>query len=167
VRRWRRRGLPEDVRTALRLERGEHVLAHATDTAGRSVVATDLGLHLQTPTGGFRRLGWEAIDQVSWDQDAATLHVREADGGAAQAIPMREPGMLPETVRERVNSTIVISEHVRLAGNRGVRLVARRSPRGGAVRWEMLFDRGIDPEDPSTRALAESALDHLRRQTGV
>jgi hypothetical protein len=143
------------------------VLAHATDTGGRPVVATDLGLHLQTASGGYRMLGWELIGRVWWDRDAATLHLREVHGGAARSIPLADPRSLPETVRERVTSTIVVSEHVPLSGARGVRLVARRAPRGGEVRWEMVFDRGIDSADASTRALAETALDHLRQQTGV
>ena len=155
------------MRTALQLEPGEHVLAHATDTAGRAVVATDLGLHLQTASGGYRRLGWDLIGRASWDRDASTLHVREVNDGATRSIPLAEPKALPETVRDRVTSTILVSEHVPLAGTRGVRLVARRVPRTGDVRWEMVFDRGVDASDAAIRALAEAALEHLRQQTGV
>jgi hypothetical protein len=74
---------------------------------------------------------------------------------------------VPETVRERVTSTLVVSHHVPLQGKRGVWLSARRSPADSEVRWTMLFDAGLDPTDPGLRTLAAAALEELRESTGV
>ncbi|MFC7105981.1 hypothetical protein ACFQQB_39570 [Nonomuraea rubra] len=78
-----------------------------------------------------------------------------------------EPRMLPETVRERVNSTIVVNKHVSLPGRGGVRLVARRRPGGEVLGWTFVFDEGLDPADPGLRAQAEQALEGVRRSMGV
>ncbi|GEP40681.1 hypothetical protein NPS01_43440 [Nocardioides psychrotolerans] len=74
-------------------------------------------------------------------------------------ITIAEPGRLLELVRERVTASIVLQRHVAVTGRRGVRVIARRAPRGRAdIAWFFEYDEGIDPEDSSVRASAEAAL---------
>nr|BFE88148.1 hypothetical protein GCM10020093_107490 [Planobispora longispora] len=47
-----------------------------------------------------------------------------------------------------------------------MRLVARRAEDDRTV-WEFVFDEGLDPGDPGLRALAEQALEGVRRSFGV
>jgi len=167
MRLFRRGGLPAEVRARLTLERGERVLAHARAVAGSYVVATDRALYHEQ-RGRYDRLGWEAVEKATWDDEAATIDVTETRSArAVHRLRLAEPGYLPETVRERVMSTIVVSQHVRLVGARGVRIVGRRSAAQGELRWTLTFDRGLDPDDPGVRAAAEQALTELRVQTGV
>lgn len=92
--------------------------------------------------------------------------VREV-GGARHTVHLSEPGSVPETVRERVTSTVVVSTHVKLPGG-GVRIAARRPAKGpGEPRWTLVFDPGLDPTDAGLLAQAEQAMEEIRRQTGL
>lgn len=149
--RWR--NLP----TGLALEKGERVLAVSGET-----VATDAALHFMN-SGSHTRLPWERVEQAAW-RDGVLL-VREV-GGARHTVPLTEPGSVPETVRERVTATVVVSTHVRLPGG-GVRIAARRPAKGGEPRWTLVFDPGLDPTDAGLLAQAEQAMEEIRRQTGL
>lgn len=153
----RRKSLPDGIT----LERGERVLSVSGET-----VATDSALHFpsEASPGIFVRLPWERVQRAGWKD--GVLAVQEIDG-ATHGVPLVEPGTVPETVRERVTATIVVSSRVRLPAG-GVRITARRPAKGaGEPRWAFLFDRGLDPADPGLRAQAEQALEEIRRQTGL
>ncbi|TDD76799.1 hypothetical protein [Actinomadura rubrisoli] len=153
------------VPSGLALQRGERPLASAPTRGGSHVVATTTALHLPTESGGFTRLPWEHVDQASWKD--GWLHVHETSGGAEHHVRLTDPGSVPETVRERVTSTIAVSHHAKLPGGAKVRIAGRRPASGGDVRWSFVFDAGLDPDDPGLRAQAEQALQDLRRQTGL
>ncbi|PZG36199.1 hypothetical protein C1I98_27040 [Spongiactinospora gelatinilytica] len=143
----------------------DRVLAHAgtTDDEGHDdghVVATDRALYLP---GGIR-VPWYLIDRGEWDE--AGLRLLTTDG-ARHVLRVPEPGRLPDVVRERVTWSILVSRHVTLPGRGGVRLVARRVPDQEQPAWEFVFDEGLDPDDPGLRALAEQALESLRRSYGI
>jgi hypothetical protein len=166
-------GVPQAVKTALRLARGERVLAASRAADDSYIVATGRALYRGwgrpgSPEDGHWRLPYEDILRVVWDDEAELLRVWEPslpDGYTE--VPLPDPGAVPETVRERVTSTLVVSHHVPLQGKRGVWLSARRSPAESEVRWTMLFDAGLDPTDPGLRTLAAAALEELRESTGV
>jgi hypothetical protein len=149
-----RRRLPE----GLTLAKGERVLAVSGET-----VATDTALHFEDGTG-FTRLPWEKVEQAAWKD--GVLVVREV-GGGRHTVRLTDPGSVPETVRERVTATVVVSTHVKLPGG-GVRIAARRPARGGGEpRWTFVFDPGLDPTDAGLLAQAEQAMEEIRRQTGL
>ncbi|ACY98725.1 MULTISPECIES: hypothetical protein [Thermomonospora] len=160
-----RNRLPASVRARLELARGERPLAFAPTRGGSHVVATTLALHLPTGDGGFVRLPWERIDRAVWEN--GRLVVQETSAGPTHRIGLTDPGSVPETVRERVTSTVVVSHPATLPGGGRVRITGRRSPATGEVRWAMLFEAGLDPDDPGLRAQAEQVLEDLRRQTGL
>jgi hypothetical protein len=153
------RRLPTDVRKSLTTEPGERVLTFAPSGDGH-LVATTLALHL--PDGV--RVPYEDVDKAAWDEQGLLLITT---GGVRHQVPVAEPRLVPETVRERVNATIVVNKHVNLPGRGGVRLVARRKPGGEVGGWTFVFDDGLDPDDPGLRALAEQALEGVRRSMGV
>lgn len=152
--------LPAEARKALALEKGERVLTFAAADEGH-VVATDLALHLPGPL----RVPYEEIDRAVWDEHGL-LTVLTTDGRRHHAR-VAQPRSVPEALRERVNATIVVSKRVELPGRGGVRLVARRKPGGEVLGWTFIYDEGLDPEDPGLRALAEQALEGVRRSMGV
>ena len=70
-------------------------------------------------------------------------------------------------MRERVTASVVLQRHVPLAGRRGLRVIARRAPRGNQpVAWFYEYDEGVDPADPAVRAAAEAALRDAREELG-
>ncbi|MEU5860416.1 MULTISPECIES: hypothetical protein [unclassified Nonomuraea] len=153
------RRLPADVRRSLDVRPGERVLTF-TETGDGHLVATNLALFLSDGT----RVPYEEIDKASWDDEGLRV---VTVGGARYFERVAEPRMVPETVRERVNSTIVVNKRVSLPGRGGVRLVARRPPGGEVLGWTLVFDEGLDPADPGLRAQAEQALEGVRRSMGV
>lgn len=179
--RWRRQvTVPASARAALALEPGERVLAVAAapaDAGGGTrdnvsgavphVIATDRALHVPAAGGGLARIRYESIAKVSWDGDLATLTVVLPEPEGRLDLPLAEPGYLPETVRERVQSTIVYSQHVPLDGRRGVLVSARRAPGAEQTRWVVVFDAGLDRNDPRLRERAERVVAELRAQTGI
>lgn len=168
------------ARSALRLGRGERVLAVGQSPDGSYLLATTHALHrvpapppagspaADTGEGGGWRLPYEDILRAVWDDETASLRVWEPSLPAGQVeVPLVKPGRLPETVRERVTSTLIVSQHVPLRGRRGVWLTARRRPGDTEVRWTLVFDAGLDASDSSLRTRAAAALEDLRQRTGI
>jgi hypothetical protein len=152
--------LPPEVRKSLATEPGERVLTFAPGAVAGYVVATNLALHLTDGT----RVPYERIDKATWDEQGVRVLTTD---GTSHIEHVSEPRLVPETLRERVNATIVVNKHVDLPGRGGVRLVLRRRPGGEMLGWTMVFDDGLDPEDPGVRAQAEQALEGVRRSMGV
>jgi hypothetical protein len=150
------RRLPADVA----IDPDDRVLTHARTAQGGYAVATDRALYLP----GGTRLPWYTIDRGVWDEDGLRILTTK---GETHSVSLPSPGRLPEAVRERVTNSIVASRHVPLTDLGGVRLVARRVPGKDQPVWELLFDAGLDPSDPGLRALAEQALEEVRRSLGV
>ena len=165
--RWKRgTRLPDQVRESLDLAHGEQVLAAAPDATGGWVVATDAALFV-----GSRRVGWESIARAAWDDDSSVLTVeamRSADERPQVLRPvLPEPGFVPETVRERVESSIVATRRVRVRAGVGLRVVARAVPRSDELLWQVVLDPGLDVEDPQVQAASDGATAELRRELGV
>jgi hypothetical protein len=156
---------PPQVRTRVP---GERVLAWM-DTGGSSMVATSAALVLpegMTP----ERVPWDLVLRVTWEPHAVEVVAQESPGGRPLTHRVRiegEPGALPGVVRERVNASIVVQDHVELDGERGARFVARRTPGSSELRWSVVFDPGLDPGDPVLRRRADEALANLRTALGV
>jgi hypothetical protein len=127
------------------------------------VVATDRALFVDA-----RRLAWADVAHAEWDDDRALLSVqpmRREDGVLRVRLP--SPERVPETVRERVTASVVLSRHVPVRGGAGVRVIARQSAASGELGWQVAVDAPLDPDDPQVRAVAEAALAELRRELGA
>jgi hypothetical protein len=142
---------------------GEVVLARGTSQTGEAVLATPLAL--QVPDRDLR-IPWDRVASATWDDPI--LRVVTTGPRETYELALHEEGQLPEVIRERVQASILVSEHVMLRGDSGARFSARREPAGDAeVRWTVTFDAGLDPQDADLRELAERALDRLRLTYGV
>lgn len=167
--------LADDPGLIGRLRPGERVLAAAlatatpgqVDTASDEVVGGTAG-SLYLPGGAV--LGWNEIDQAVWHFDESRLEVVSLPiGGPARSyqIQLAVPGRLPELVRERVTSSIVVNQHVPLSGRRGAKIIARRVPDTDRLDWIVVYDAGIDGDDPDIKERVRAAVDVLRRDLGV
>ncbi|MEZ5115839.1 MAG: hypothetical protein R2737_06175 [Candidatus Nanopelagicales bacterium] len=169
-----RRGLPPAARESLDLVGGERPIAWGAGPrlAGREeppyVVATDRALHvgaLWAPS----RIPWDRISRATWQDPVLELTVQLRPGGRPDTVRLEldDPGEVPVVVRERVQASIVVSQHVPMEGEKGARIVARRDSDTGELRWSVVFDTGLDPRDPDLRARADEALADLRASWGV
>jgi hypothetical protein len=129
------------------------------------VVVTAAALYVPDRSG-HRRLPFDQVASAVWSDD--TLEVVLV-GPARESFRVRldEPGEVPPVVRERVTSSIVLSEHVLLEGPLGALITARRVPGRDGLRWSVVFDAGLDPSDPALRLKADAAIVELRSSTGV
>ncbi|WP_244929099.1 hypothetical protein [Nocardioides sp. W7] len=148
------------------VERGERLLAW-TESPDGTVGGTRDALYL--PDGS--RLPWEEVEAADWDHDESTLTVTEVGSWGElrgqHRLLIEEPGRLLELVRERVTASVVLQRHVAVDGRRGLRVIARRAPRGDRpLVWVFEYDEGVDPDDPVVRALAEDALAAARTEVG-
>jgi hypothetical protein len=151
--------LPSDVRSALRLDRRERVLAWANGPSGEWYVGTDRALHVVTGAG-YRRLPWEQIDNASWHADEMTLLVSEvsAEHLPPHSFPVAEGGRLLELLRERVTRSVLLRQFEPVRGKSGVSVIARRSPVGeGPVTWSTVYSLGLEPADQAVVAAVRRA----------
>jgi hypothetical protein len=154
-----------------RLEPDERVVSWAPASGG-AVVATQLGLWLP---GNPDRLPWHLIDKATWRDGILTVVPAEDSGDGvlieqpARAVRLDAPRDIPPTVRTRVQNAIAFTRHHPLPGDgrRGVRVVGRRVPGRDGVRWQLVFDDGVDRDDPAVRAVADEYVEQARVELGL
>lgn len=152
------------------LDRDERVVSWASAAGGGAVVATPLGLWLP----GTDRLPWHLVIKATWREGALTVvPAVDAGDGVLDPQPPRSvrldvPRDLPQTVRVRVQRGISFTRHHPLPGtDGGVRVVGRRVPGRDGVSWQLVFDAGVDRDDPAVRAAAAAYVESARVELGV
>lgn len=157
-----------------RLDPDERVVSWAPAPGG-AVVATPLGLWLP---GVPDRLPWHLIDKVIWRSNTLTLIPAVDSGGGVlveqppRSVRLEQPRDVPQNVRARIEKAIAFTRHHPLPGaegagvRRGVRVVGRRVPGQDGVSWQLVFDPGVDRDDPAVRAAASAFVDQARAELG-
>jgi len=167
--------LPPAVSAALDLVKGERVLSSGVDdNTGGYVVATTFALAVVTSTAltptserVFRR-PWLFVDAGSWEPETATLTVTWTDGRRAGQWSFRDqPTRLPETLRERVQASVVIATRLNLGDRRTGRVAIRQDFQTRELIAQTILGRYTRADDPEVQAHIESALAHLRDQVGL
>lgn len=167
--------LPPAITAALGLAKGERVLAFAVDdNTGRYVVATTFALAVVAQTAvtssadRILRRRWLSVDAGSWEPETATLTVTWTDGGRGAQWSFRDqPTHLPETLRERVQASVVIASRLNLGDRRTGRVAIRQDFETRELIPQTILGRYTRADDPEVRAHVEAALAHLRDQVGL
>jgi hypothetical protein len=151
---------------------GETVLAASTAEDGTVLAGTRDAFYAQAPGADVVRVPWEQVEAADWDRDTETFRLSEVGAWGEprreHVAVLSEPGRLLELVRERVTASVVLQRHVRVQGRRGLRVIARRAPRGDRpVEWMYEYDVGVDPDDPQVATAAREALEVARRDVGL
>jgi len=190
TRRAPRPDLPPAIERALELAKGERVLAFAIDdNTGGYVVATTYALAVFRLAGGasgretssveaasveaasverILRRRWLSVDAGAWEPVTATLTVTWADGRRAGQWSFRDQEtMLPETVRERVQASVVLSTRLDLGDRRTGRVAIRQDFATRELIPQTILGRYARADDPEVQAHVQAALAHLRDQVGL
>jgi len=157
--------LPTEVRTTVR----GRPLAAACAEDGTWLVGTRDALFVVGPSPVT--LPWEQVQHADWDQDTSTLTVERVEEYGAPvtrwSFVLPEPGGLVPLLRERVSASVLLQRRVPIEKKRGLTVIARRPPAGGAVTWAYQLDPGIDPADPLVAEAAEEALRDAQESLGL
>ncbi|MCE1179532.1 MAG: hypothetical protein LWW86_10975 [Micrococcales bacterium] len=166
----RREQLSPGVREALGLASGERLLAWATeDGTGRVVAATNH--RLVTVTSGAAELSaaWHEISRGSWSQEAAMMSVFFAD----DRFPVQwrfdegEPRLLLQTIRERVQASVVLAQEVNLGPQQVAQTALRKDLATGEISEQTVLGKGARRDDPELAMAVRETLDALREQIGI
>jgi hypothetical protein len=162
--------VPADVVERAALPRGDRVLASAATDDGSWLLGTRDALVVVEPAETVV-IPWERVETADWDSDADRLRVVQvADFGQvrpAHVFGVPEPGSLLAMVRERVTASVLLQRRVPLVGRQGMRVVARRPPRGqGDITWSVELGAGLDPDDPDVREAAAAGLGRVQDELG-
>jgi hypothetical protein len=158
------------VLTALHLAKGERVLAFAVDDFTQAqVVATTYAIAVVTSAAERTlRRRWLSVDAGVWDPEMAILTVTWADAQPAARWSMPDqPTLLPETVRERVQASVVLSVRLNLGDRRSGRVAIRQDFATGELISQTILGSSTSPDDPEVQAKVKAALAHLRDQVGL
>jgi hypothetical protein len=165
-----RNGPPPAITAALGLAKGERVLAFGVDdNTGAYVVATNFGFAVVTPNAqpAIRRL-WLFVDAGAWEPQTATLTVTWADGSRGGQWSFHDQQtLLPETLRERVQASVVIATRLSLGDRRKGRVAIRQDFETGELIPQTILGRYARADDPEVQAHVAAALAHLRDQVGL
>lgn len=167
---FRRPSLPDDVRAAIGLARGERVLAAGRLTEGWAV-ATTHGLAV-VPAGPGEvdavRRPWTDVSTGRLDPDAETLTVEWVDGAAPTVLHLADARSLrfPAALRQCVDSSVVHSERVTLADRTVVRVALRREG-DGRLFTQVMGPGTVDLADPATAAAVDEAEARVREAAGL
>lgn len=154
----------------LELTKGERVLAFAVDdNTGGYVVATTYALAVVTRIAERTvRRRWLSVDAGSWEPETATLTVTWADGGRPGQWSFREQRtLLPETLRERVQASVVLATRLTLGDRRTGRVAIRQDFATRELIAQTILGRYARADDPEVQAHVQAALAHLRDQVGL
>jgi hypothetical protein len=165
-----RPSLPPEVLQALQLPRGERVLTFGVDdNTGDHVVATNHSLAAVAANGTVRlRRPWHLVDAGVWSHDAWTLTVSWVDGSRPAQWSFKEQEIrLPETLRERVQASVVLTAELSFPGQGKGRVAIRHDQASGELLSQTLLGRGVHGDDPAVKAQVRAVLNDLRDEVGL
>lgn len=173
--RWtglRRPEVPDDVAAAIAPGEGERLLAWAVeDGSGITVVAGRLRLYAVTPgpDGPHLTLSrpWHLVDAGLWSGEDGALRVTWVDGERPARFVLTAPGRVPETLRERVQASVVLVEAVDLGARRTARVVVRKDLATGALTSQAVLGPGVRSSDPGVSEQVRAGLARVREQVGL
>jgi hypothetical protein len=172
--------LPPAITAACELGKGERVLAFGVDdNTGGYVVATTFALAVVTPAGQASagmtgtaervlRRPWLFVDAGAWDPETGTMTVTWTDGARGVQWSFRDqPTALPETLRERVQASVVLATRLVLGDRRSGRVAIRQDFETRELIPQTILGRYTRADDPEVKAHVEAALAHLSDQVGL
>lgn len=131
---------------------------------GLWAVGTTTELLVGAP-GEWDRCSWHRIARGGWNGPEQLLKWTTYDGDRHE-IRLTRPGQLPELFNERVQSTIVVEQRIRIPGHNdeGIVIAGRRAPSSDQVDWHVSLLQGTTWQTPGARETAEVMVERLRME---
>ena len=107
------------------------------------------------------------MDAGLWSGEDGSLRVTWVDGERPARFVLTDPGLLPETLRERVQASVVISEALDLGSRRTARVVVRQDLTTHALVSQVLLGPGVRSTDPGVSEQVREGLARVREQVGL
>jgi hypothetical protein len=176
---WRHRDpVPPDIVAVIRAAAGselrERTLAVALVSSDTAVVAGRHRLWLlvrdaELPDGWRVELSrpWHLVDAGTWTGADLALRVTWVDDAPPLRLVLPEPGALPETLRERVQASVVLAETIDLGGPGTARVVVRRDLATGELLSQTVLGRGVNHGDADVAERIAAGLARVREQVGL
>ncbi|GLY18050.1 hypothetical protein LWF15_27160 [Kineosporia rhizophila] len=160
--------MPPETEKALGLDqpRQPRLLAWSVLVGGGAAAATVRDLRIVTPRGERIVRSWSEVDHAVWDQDSAMLVIWWV--GTRKTTPLEiqdDIGRLPEVVRERVQSSVVLTASVPMPRGKPARVALRRDPEGRLVA-QSLLPPGLKADAPDVKPVIDQALADLWAEAG-
>ena len=168
----RRPSVPADVEAVIMAANPDRLLAWAEVPGGRTVVAGRHRLHVTTIAPGTDPVvslsrPWHLVDAGSWDGESSTLTVTWVDGERPTRLVIPEPGQVPETLRERVQASVVLAEAVDLGNRRSAKVVVRKDLATSRLLSQAVLPPGVRSSDPGVSEQVRAGLARVREQVGL
>lgn len=166
---FRRSPLPDDLRRALPLARGERVLASAQLPDDRWAVATTADLAVVGPAAGdvVSRRPWCDVDRGVFDPERAELAIEWVDAAPDTVLRLldAERTSFPQALRERVQWSVVLAETVAVPGG-DVKVAVRRTA-DGRLFSQAIAGTGVDLDDPRVARVVDATESRVRGASGL
>lgn len=168
----RRPAVPADVAAAIGLDDGEKLLAWAVDVrSGATVVAGRHRLYAVAPDPAGARVTlsrpWHFVDAGTWGGEDGILMITWVDGERPCRFELTELGMFPETLRERVQASVVLGETLDLGARRTAKVVVRKDLATGSLLSQAVLGPGVRSTDPGVSEQVRDGLRRVREQVGL
>ena len=168
----RRIPVPADVAAAIDPPEHEKLLAWALETGtGTTVVAGRHRLYAVAPADDGPRVTlsrpWHLVVAGLWSGEDGSLRVTWVDGEKPARFVLDEPHMFPETLRERVQASVVLAEAIDLGARRTARVVVRKDLATGDLLSQAVLGPGVRSTDPGVSERVRAGLTRVREQVGL
>lgn len=161
--------LPSGVKRAVPLRSGERVLAWALDdTTGGHVVASTYHLAFVSASGELAwQRPWHEAESGTWQGESSLLTVEWVEHRRPSQWLLGTPALLPQTLRERLQASVVLADEFRTENRRTVRVVLRQNLATSEFIEQILPGKGADLRDPAVAVQATERLARLRSEVGL
>lgn len=159
--------LPDVVRRALRTSGGGRPLATA-ELADGWAYATPADLLITTDGAVTLHREWSDVDRAVADPESGTITVEWVDGGAPLVLTLATDTRtsFPQTLRERVQWSVVYAAPIELPAGRSARVAVRRRA-SGELFSQVVGGGDLDMADPAIAAAVHEAEARARGAVGL
>lgn len=171
--RWNGFGRPQappELVAAVAPADGERLLAWGSG-AGTTVVAGRHRMYVlrdggpgEGPVVTLAR-PWHLVDAGTWSE--GELRVTWVDRQPPVRVVVTEPGSLPETLRERVQASVVLAESLDLGERRTAKVVVRRDLATQELLSQAVLGPGVRATDPGVSEQVRAGVARVREQVGL